>query len=194
MMASDDGLSPQVLRRQLSVTYIHDGVPTSADPESYEGDERKAREKSLLRQHPYTGHSDGIRLRAKRSTFFQPFSRVSDFLDAVLDPIVPPLYLAFRSLSYLFDVVKNCLNFIVDSAFALLVRPFSKKTSDVSFTLASIDFMDVRMGLLKSVVYAVASILAFVDNFVKLFTRTGASLVEPILGSDEEDNSLAPSF
>ncbi|WP_199744194.1 hypothetical protein [Legionella sp. km772] len=192
-MTNDEGLSPAVLRRQLSVTYTHNGVQTSDDPDSYEGEERRSHQKSLLRDHPNTGYADAI-VRTTRPTFFQPFARVSDFLETVLDPIITPTYLAFKSLNYLFHVVKNALSFLIDGGFALLVRPFSKKNSEISFNLAAMDFMEMRHNFLRSVIYAVASVLSFIDNFVKLFTRTSASLVEPILGSAEDESTCSMSF
>ena len=69
MTHEESPLTPSTLRRQLSVTYLHNGDITSDDPGSYTGEECRAHERSLLRQHPHTGYSDGIR-KIKAPYFF----------------------------------------------------------------------------------------------------------------------------
>ena len=194
MTQEESPLTPSTLRRQLSVTYLHNGKITSDDPGSYKGEECRAHERSLLRQHPHTGYSDGIRKKNKNPVFFQPYTRVSDFLETVLDPIITPIGLAFKSLSYLFNALVNSVEFIIDGGFALLGRPFSKKFSNAAFALAMLDFEEARTDLFKSVLFAVGSILSLVDNLFKLITRTGASLAAPFLSSDDEESTSCFSF
>ena len=47
------------LTRQLSLTYTdpYTGRPTSDDPQSYEGLERRAREDAIVAEHPDTGYA-----------------------------------------------------------------------------------------------------------------------------------------
>lgn len=58
-----------VLRRQLSAAYRDPftGLPTQDDPSSYQGEEREAYEKALMRDLPHTGYAAGLRRNSDRA-------------------------------------------------------------------------------------------------------------------------------
>ncbi len=99
MTKKQQNLNPANLRRQLSVAYIHNGVSTMDDPNSYQGKEKKAREDSLLVHQPRTGYADGIRnKRQYRSVFFKPYTDADEFFEGLINPIVIPIVLSVHSI------------------------------------------------------------------------------------------------
>jgi hypothetical protein len=181
---------PHKLRRQLSIAYEHNGMMTQDDPNSYSGKEKRMREKALLTQFPNTGYADGIRSRQKVS-FFTPFTDGTDFFQACLRPIIIPPFLIFNSFYYYGAAYMRAMDCLIASISYLFSKPFSTEVSNIFAKKSVDDFHAVWTNLLKSLIYAVASVWFVFALSTKLLSKSVSTLLSLITEPDTvQEHSL----
>ncbi|MDI1351537.1 MAG: hypothetical protein PSV35_02030 [bacterium] len=114
--------------------------------------------------------------------YFTPYKNTGDFFETLTNPVTKPIICGLISGVLAVGVVVTSAACIATLAVGSMTALFGKSdTAHSSFELAGAAAIMAGICTLVSICLAVGMLLALISESAKLVTRTGASIVSPIV-------------